>query len=49
MLGQKVAVERIVAVAEEGSRATVAALSHVVRMTGDHDAGETGHAASSLW
>ena len=43
---EQVAVERIVGVAEERARAAVAALGDVVRMTGDDDAGETGHAAS---
>lgn len=38
---KQVAIERIVAVFEEGARATVAALDDVVRVTGDDDAGET--------
>ena len=45
MLGQQIAIERVVVVAEEGARAAVAALGDVVRMTGNDDAGETGHGA----
>ena len=45
IFGEQVAIKRIVAVAEEGPRAAVAALRDVVRVTGDDDAGETGHAA----
>jgi hypothetical protein len=41
---QKIPIQRIVAVIEEGSRAAIAALGDVVRVTGDDDAGETGHA-----
>lgn len=44
-LGQEIAVERVIGVAEEHARAAVAALGDVVRMTGDDDAGEAGHAA----
>jgi hypothetical protein len=44
MRAQEIAIERIVGVAEEGARTTIAALGDVVRMTGEHDAGETGHA-----
>jgi len=45
MFGEQVAIQGIVGVGEEGPRATVAALGDMVRMTGDDDAGETGHAA----
>lgn len=48
MGGEQIAIKRIVSVAEEGLRAAVAALDHVMRMIGDDDAGETGHAASCL-
>jgi hypothetical protein len=44
MFGEQVAIERIVAVAEEGPRAAVATLGDMIGMTGDDDAGETGHA-----
>ena len=43
MLGEQIAVERIIVVAEESARAAVAALGDVVRMTGDNDAGEAGY------
>jgi hypothetical protein len=43
MLGQQVAVERVVRIGKEGAGAAVAALGDVVRMTGDDDAGEAGH------
>ena len=43
--GQQVAIKRIIAVAEEGPRAAIAALGDVVRITGDDDTGKTGHAA----
>jgi hypothetical protein len=46
VLGEQVAVKRVVDVAEKGARAAIAALSDMVRMTGDDDTGETGHAAS---
>jgi hypothetical protein len=36
----------VIGVAEEGTRAAVAALGDVVRMTGDDDTGEAGHVAS---
>jgi uncharacterized protein with ACT and thioredoxin-like domain len=45
MGGEQVAIERIVIVAEEGLRAAVATLGDMMRMTGDDDTGETGHAA----
>ena len=45
ILGEQVAIKRIVGVAEEGARAAVAALGDMVRMTGDDDTGEAGHAA----
>ena len=42
---EKVAIERVVAVAEEGTRTAIAALSDMVRMIGNDDTGEAGHAA----
>jgi len=45
MCGKQIAVERIIGVVEEGPRAAVAALRDMVRMTGDDDTGEAGHAA----
>ena len=45
ILGEQVAIERIVAVAEEGPRAAVAALGDMVGMTGDDNTGEAGHAS----
>ena len=44
MLGEQVAIKRIVVIAEEGARAAVATLGDVVRVTGDDDAGKAGHA-----
>src|SRR5882757_7377118 len=44
ILGEHVAIKRIVAVAEEGPRTAVATLGDMVRMTGGDDAGEAGHA-----
>ena len=44
VFGEQIAVERIIVVAEEGPRTAVATLGDVVRMTGDDDAGEAGHA-----
>jgi hypothetical protein len=46
MRGQKIAVERVVGVGEEGARAAVAALGDMMRQAGNDDAGETGHAAT---
>lgn len=46
MFGQQVALQRVIGVLEEGTRPAVAALGHVVRMTGNDDTGEAGHAAS---
>ena len=43
--GEQVAIKRIVGLAEESPRAAVAALGDMVRMTGDDDTGEAGHAA----
>jgi hypothetical protein len=43
--GEQVAIERIVGVFEEGARAAVAALGHMVRMIGDDDTGKAGHVA----
>ena len=45
MGGEQVAIKRIVAVTKEGLRAAIAALGHMVRMTGNDDTGETSHAA----
>ena len=45
ILGEQVAIEHVITVAEEGSRAAIATLGDMVRMTGDDDTGETGHAA----
>jgi hypothetical protein len=39
------AIKRIVQVAEEGTRAAIAALRDMVRMSGNDDTGEAGHAA----
>ena len=47
VLGEQVAIERIVGVGEESARTAVAALGDVVRVAGDDDTGETGHASSS--
>jgi hypothetical protein len=44
MFGEQVAVERIVAVAEDGLRAAVTALRDMVRMTGDDDTCEAAMA-----
>jgi hypothetical protein len=43
MLRQKIAVERIIGVAEEGARAAIAALGDKVGNAGDDDTGEAGH------
>jgi len=43
--GEQIAIERIIASAEKGLRAAIAALGDMVRMTGKDDAGETGHGA----
>jgi len=48
IFGEQVAIKRIVGIAKEGARAAVATLGDVVRMIGDDDAGETGHAARCL-
>ncbi len=45
IFGEQIAIKRIVEIAKEGTRAAVAALGHVMRMTGDDDTGEAGHAA----
>ena len=44
-IGQQVQIQLIVAILEEGLLAAVAALRHVVRDAGQHDAGEAGHGA----
>jgi hypothetical protein len=46
MLSKQLAVERVIGVAEERARATVAALGDVMRQAGNDDAGETGHTRS---
>ena len=43
---EQIAVARIVAVAEEGASPAIATLGDMMGMSGDHDAGETGHAAA---
>ena len=43
MLGKEIAVERIVAVGEEGACSAIAALGDMMRQAGNDDAGETGH------
>ena len=48
IFGEQVAIKRIVGVAKEGTRAAIAALGDMVRMTGDDDTGEAGHAVSCL-
>lgn len=45
MGGEQVAVDRIVAIGEEGARAGVAALGDLMPLAGNGDAGEAGHAA----
>jgi len=45
MCGEQIAIERIVGIVEEGLRAAIAAPRDMVRMTGDDDTGEAGHAA----
>ena len=45
IFGQQVAIERVIAVVEEGSRAAIAPLGDVVRMTGNDNTGEAGHEA----
>jgi hypothetical protein len=44
MLSEEIAVERIIGIGEERARAAIAALGDVVRMTGNDDTGEAGHA-----
>lgn len=43
--GQEIAIEEVVAVLEEGLLAAIAALRHMVRIAGQHEAGETSHDA----
>jgi len=43
VLGQQLAIEPIVAITEEGPRAAIAALGHVVGKAGKDGAGEAGH------
>jgi hypothetical protein len=45
VLREQVAVQRIVVVAEERPRAAIATLGDMVRVIGDDDTGEAGHAA----
>src|SRR5258705_381182 len=42
ILGEQVAIKRIIIIAEEGPRAAIATLRDMMRMTGDDDTGETG-------
>jgi hypothetical protein len=44
ILGEQVAIKRIITIAEECPRAAVATLGDVVRVIGDDDTGEAGHA-----
>jgi hypothetical protein len=44
MLGQKIAIERVVGVGKGRARTAVAALGYVVRVIGNDDAGEASHA-----
>jgi hypothetical protein len=48
IFGEQVAVERIIPVVEEGPGTAVAALGHMVRMTGEDGAGEAGHGGARL-
>ena len=41
---EQVTIKRVVVVAEERSRTSVATLRHVVRQAGNDDTGEAGHA-----
>ena len=43
--GEQVAIKRIIGVVEEGTRAAIAALGHMVRMIGDDNTGKAGHVA----
>jgi len=43
LLGQEVQIGAAIPVIEKGLQAPVAPLRHVMRDTGNHDAGETGH------
>lgn len=42
----QIEIERLIAFLEEGLLATVAALGHGIRITGQHEAGETSHEAN---
>ena len=44
MPGEQVAIKRIIIIAEEGPRTAVATLGDVMRVTGNDDTGEAGHA-----
>ena len=44
---QKIAIGRVIRIAEEDPRPAVAALRHMMRHAGDDEAGETGHLPSS--
>jgi hypothetical protein len=48
IVGEQVAVKRVIGVFEECAGATVATLGDVVRVTGDNDTGETGHDPSCV-
>ena len=45
IFGEQVAIECIIGIGEEGACAAVAALGDMVRVTGNDDTGEAGHAA----
>ena len=45
IFGEQVAIQCIVGIAEEGPRTAVAALGDMMRVTGNDDTSETGHAA----
>jgi hypothetical protein len=45
IFGEQVAIQCIVGIAEESPRTAVAALGDMMRVTGNDDTSETGHAA----
>lgn len=44
-VSEQIEIERVIASLEKGLLATVAALGHVIRIAGQHQAGETSHEA----
>ncbi|WP_235983908.1 hypothetical protein [Bradyrhizobium australiense] len=46
--GEHVAIERVIVLAKERARTAVAALRHVMRVAGNDDTGEAGHAPGSM-